>query len=164
MKTEARDAALRRAFFASPLPEAESFFVYLSVGTEADTRGLIEELLRRGKRVCVPRIAGEVMLAVPYGELSEGAFGIPAPAKGEDTPCEVALVPLLAFDRKGDRIGYGGGFYDRYLASHPETKRIGYAYAGQETKEIRAEGGDVPLDGLLTEFGLLSFAEESRLS
>lgn len=130
----------------------ESFFVYLSFGTEAGTEELIKLLLEAGKRVCVPKVDGAVMRSVPYSDkLIPGAFGILEPEGGEETTCEVAVTPLLAADGEGYRLGYGGGYYDRYFAAHPEILRVGLSYEGQFTQDLPHERTDIPLDALVTE-------------
>ena len=120
-RSEEKDGAIADRVL-SLFGDRTSFFLYVSVRTEVATNALIRHLIRCGKRVCVPRIENGVMLAVPYAPLTAGAYGIPAPPSGEDTPCEVTLAPLLAFDDEGYRLGYGGGFYDAYFAAHPEVK------------------------------------------
>ena len=60
------------------------------------------------------------------------------PPHGEDKPCEVALTPLLAYDERGHRLGYGGGYYDAYFAARPEILRVGLAYAGQAPCSFRS--------------------------
>lgn len=142
----------------------ESFFIYYSVGSEVDTHAVIEALLRAGKTVCLPKIVGKEMHAVRYeGEaLETGAFGIPAPV-GADMPCSVALVPLLFVDKKGNRLGYGGGYYDRYFAAYPQIIKIGLCYAGQVlSQQLPKENTDVPLDGMITENGFFSFERTGR--
>ena len=114
--------ALKDAFLSSPYFAAESFFVYISVRSEAATDRLIAALLAAGKRVCVPRIEGSRMLSVPFAPLEKGAFGIPAPRGGEDAACDVCVTPLLAVDERGVRLGYGGGYYDAYFARRPQTE------------------------------------------
>ncbi len=158
LKSDGRDEALARAFFASRFAEAESFFVYLSVRSEADTSRIVRGLLERGKKVCVPFLQDGEMRAVPYTDkLISGAFGIPSPEGGEDTPCEVALAPLLAADGEGYRLGYGGGYYDRYFASRPEMLRVGLMYAGQAVPALPRSPHDVPLDAAVTEEGVRLF-------
>ncbi len=92
------------------------------------------------------------MIAAPYfgGALPAGMYGIPAPASGKDLLCEVALVPLLAVDRAGNRLGYGGG----YFAAHPNLFRVGLCYKGQVVDRLPAEPTDVPLHAIVTEEGL----------
>ena len=138
--------------------EEESFFVYLSFGSEVSTKGLIRALLARGKKVCVPRIEGGVMRSVPYREpLEAGAYGILQPQGGEETTCRVALTPLLAVDGEGYRLGYGGGYYDKYFALHPDVLRVGLAYAGQAVEGLPREQTDMPLHAVVTEKGVMRF-------
>ena len=149
-----KDAAILQNVLGSAYFAAESFFVYCSVRSEVSTDKLISSLLQAGKRVCVPRIEKKVMLSVPYAPLEAGAFGIPAPHGGEDTFCEVAFVPLLAVDKCGVRLGYGGGFYDAYFARRPETLRVGLAYCAQRADRLPHEEWDVPLHAVVTEEGI----------
>lgn len=142
----------------SAFGEEESFFVYLSFGSEVATKGLIRALLARGKQVCVPLVEGGVMRSVPYAEpLEAGAYGILQPKGGEETTCRVALTPLLAVDGEGYRLGYGGGYYDRYFSLHPEVLRVGLAYAGQAVERLPREKTDMPLHAVVTEKGVTRF-------
>ena len=134
--------------------EAESFFVYVAVRSEVATDRLISRLLAAGKQVCVPRLEEKNMLAVPYGTLYPGAYGIPAPVGGTDMACDVTLTPLLAFDRSGTRLGYGGGYYDAYFARRPQTKRVGLAYSAQLADMLPCEPWDIPLQSVVTEKGI----------
>lgn len=98
------------------------------------------------------------MIAAEWSEKTErGAFGILQPAQGEDVPCEVALVPLLAYDAAGNRLGYGGGYYDRYFSAHPNMLRVGLCYAGQAVDAVPKEETDVPLHAIITELGVRFF-------
>jgi len=158
LKSAERDAAIARNFLGCFT--AGSYFVYLSRGTEADTESVIRALLREGKRVCVPRLEGERMFAAPYAaEMSPNRFGIPEPAAG-DEPCEIAVVPLLAVDGQGYRLGYGGGYYDRYFAAHPDTLRVGFCYAGQAVGRLPRSEYDVPLHAAVTKTGVTRFARK----
>ena len=109
-----RDAAIA-GYVLSAFGEEQSFFVYLSFGSEAGTEALIRALIARGKTVCVPRIAGGEMRSVPYREpLERGKYGILQPREGEEITCAVALTPLLArlglcgTGRKGAPAGEDG--------------------------------------------------------
>ncbi len=97
--------------------------------------------------------------SVPEGQnLQPGSFGIHEPM--DDWPQavpDVVLVPLLAFDAMGHRLGYGGGFYDRTLAGLPQARAIGIAYAGQELDFIPQDPHDIGLREILTEQGLRRF-------
>ena len=98
------------------------------------------------------------MLCVPHSDrLKAGKYGIPEPEEGEETTCEVAFCPLLAFDEAGCRLGYGGGYYDRYFALHPEILRVGLAYAGQAADLLPHEERDERLDAVVTEEGVRFF-------
>jgi 5-formyltetrahydrofolate cyclo-ligase len=113
--------------------------------------------------VCVPVIAGRGMPLrfrewSPGCRMEPGEFGALIPAEGAWLEPQVLIVPLLAFDRRGYRLGYGGGFYDRTLerlrARHP-VLAIGFAFAAQEVAEVPAEPLDQTLDAIVTEDGLI---------
>lgn len=102
------------------------------------------------------------MLSAPDdGIRRKNAYGIEEPLSDEDRPCEVALVPLLAVDREGFRLGYGGGFYDRYFAAHPQILRVGLCYEGQ-IGNFPHDERDVPLDLIVTERGIRYFENNAR--
>lgn len=96
----------------------------------------------------------------PGCEMVEGAFGAAVPATREYLDPEVVIVPLVAFDLVGNRLGYGGGFYDRTLeglrAKRP-TLAYGYAYSAQQADGLPIEATDQPLDGMVTENGVTLF-------
>lgn len=147
--------------FLQAFSKYDSFFIYNSFSTEARTDWIIEELLRAGKRVYIPRVEGENMVAVPYfgGELQKGAFGIPEPeGQAYSGEIEVTVIPLLAVNSKGFRVGYGGGFYDRYLRGK-NTPKVGMGY-GFQLEEFEEEPHDVPLDIYLCERGIYDFGKE----
>lgn len=156
LKSPEKDGAILKNFLGSPFFQRESFFVYHSVGSEADTLGIIQRLRSSGKRVYLPRIADGDMLSVPYMKERERAFGIPQPIAGRDTEAEIILTPLLSFDDKGFRLGYGGGYYDKYFASHGGL-RVGLAYEGQAANLLPHGEYDVPLHAVITETGVRYF-------
>ena len=87
-----------------------------------------------------------------------GAFGAEIPQSPEYFEPEILIVPLLAFNRQGGRLGYGGGFYDRtieMLRAKRPTLAIGFAFAGQETDDLPLEPTDQPLDLIVTEVGVI---------
>lgn len=136
----------------------QSVFLYLSAGSEVSTKIILKGLLARGTRVCVPRVAGDKMFAVPYPcPLEKGPFGLLQPTEGEDEPCELILAPLLAADGEGFRLGNGGGYYDRYLASHRGAEYVGLMYEGQAFRELPRDPWDIPLHKVVTEKGVLLF-------
>ncbi len=88
----------------------------------------------------------------------KGAFGAAIPARAEYFEPEILIVPLLAFNRTGGRLGYGGGFYDRtleMLRAKRATLAIGFAFAGQESEDVPLEATDQPLDLIVTEVGVI---------
>jgi 5-formyltetrahydrofolate cyclo-ligase len=136
---------------------------YHALPDEADPSRLLARLVAMNCHVAFPRVAAKdaplEFHLVPDGEvLSPGAFGIHEPL-AHWPPVEPALllVPLLAFDADGHRLGYGGGFYDRTLEGL-NIPAIGIAFAGQEVSSIPSEPHDRRLDALLTEQGLRRFS------
>lgn len=149
-----KDKLIARRFLASPYARYGSFFIYLSFGSEVDTQSLVAALLREGKTVCVPVIADGDMKSVPYTRaLTRNAFGILQPESGNELTCEVALTPLLAADG-ATRLGYGGGYYDRYFARYPNVIRVGLMYEGQAAPYLPRESCDIPLDAVVSECGI----------
>lgn len=143
----------------------DSFFVYYSYGSEADTRALIDRLLNAGKKVFLPRVEGKDIVAVQYDGDKDGliknSYGIFEP-KGQayNKPIDVCITPLLAVNPKGYRLGYGGGYYDRYFGAHPEILKAGIGYFLQYTDEFVQEEGDYPLDIFVCERGIINFGRQ----
>ena len=136
---------------------------YHALPQEADPALLLKALVDSGCHIAFPRmVAKDAALEfhrVPDGEvLKPGPFGVHEPAAHWPavTP-RLLLVPLLAFDNDGYRLGYGGGFYDRALAAL-RVPAIGIAYAGQQAASLPHEPHDMALDGILTEQGLRLFS------
>jgi 5-formyltetrahydrofolate cyclo-ligase len=138
--------------------------VYVSKAQEVDTHGLIASLLASGTGVVVPIIERESRtLRLSYlrdpSNLVESTFSVPEPvgceipASPEDIP--VVVVPMLAFDRKGHRLGYGAGYYDRFLSCHPHMRKIGVAFSCLEVPEIPGDENDVAMDLIVTEKGII---------
>lgn len=119
------DRGIRENVLNMPqLETARTVFAYLSVERECDTRRIVNELLCNGRRVALPRSrkGGVMDFALYDGTLAEGMYGIPQPPDRAETaePAEgdFMLVPALCCDKRGVRLGHGGGYYDRYLAEH----------------------------------------------
>ncbi|MDE6504735.1 MAG: 5-formyltetrahydrofolate cyclo-ligase [Clostridia bacterium] len=147
--------------FLSAYGGYESYFVYNSFGGEADTSLIIKELLKAGKRVCIPRVEGDTMCAVPYTvgtQTKKGAFGIEEPqGQAYSGKLDVIIIPLLAVNPGGYRIGYGKGFYDKFLKGLNSVK-IGLGYSFQQEEFINDEW-DEPLDGFVSEKGITTFGK-----
>ncbi len=151
----AKAAAIQDAFMKA-YGQYSSYMAYSSIRSEVPTDGITQALLACGKQVYLPRVEGEDIVPVRYGELSLGAFGILEPA-GEAagiTP-EVCIVPLLGVNRDGYRIGYGKGFYDRYLKAH-ECLSVGIGYSFQMA-DFAEDPWDKKLDAFVSEDGLTVF-------
>lgn len=135
---------------------------FLPYQTEIDVKPLMARLAGAGCVTCLPVVTGRgeplVFRAWRPGEPTEaGVWNIPVPppSAGEVVP-DVLLVPMLAFDSAGYRLGYGGGFYDRTLERLRRTGRViavGVAYAGQEVHRVPHGPHDQPLDWILTQMG-----------
>lgn len=135
--------------------------VYLPIGSEIDPKPLMTKLIAAGAKLALPCVQDDgsmVYRAYQRGDmLEQKAFGLLEP--NADVP-EVAptlvITPLLAFDRKGNRLGYGKGHYDRALTRLRADGRVfvcGLAFFGQEVETVPSEPHDVPLDWVMTERG-----------
>ncbi len=131
---------------------------YIPIRTEIDP---LPVMAQWEAKVCVPVIRGpglplEFHRWTPDCEMVEGPFGAPVPAASEVVEPKILIVPLVAFDSRGCRLGYGGGFYDRTLErlrSARPTRAIGFAYSAQEVESLPTEPTDQPLDAVVTEVG-----------
>ena len=140
----------------------DSFFIYNSFGTEADTKAIISALLKENKKVCLPRVDGEAMQAVLYTEnqkMQKGAFGVDEPTgQAFSSDIDITVIPLLAVNERGFRVGYGKGFYDKFL-NKAHTKKIGLGYFFQ-IEDFKEESHDIPLDAFVCEKGIFYYATD----
>lgn len=130
-----------------------SFFIYNSFGAEAGTALIVSELLKADKRVYMPRVEGNEIVPVLCGDAVKGAFGVYEPtgaSYGGDI--DVTVVPLLAVNSRGYRIGYGKGYYDRFFKKR-DTLRVGLGYAFQ-MEDFTEDEWDEPLDAFVCEKGI----------
>ena len=146
------------------LDGTNSLLVYASKPPEVNTQALIGRLIAQGKTVIVPIIEKDTKtLRLSYLDnpavLQESTFRVPEPV-GHELPAhasdvKAAVIPMLAFDKLGNRLGYGAGYYDRFLSSHPHLTRIGLAFACQELEEIPADATDAGMDIIVTDTSII---------
>lgn len=136
--------------------------LYDPIRTEIDPRPAMAGATRR-LRLALPVIAGQGLPLIfrewwPGAAMAPGPFGVAVPAAGDMLVPEVLVVPMLAFDARGYRLGYGGGFYDRTLAGlragGRRVRAIGFAYAAQRVTDLPVDATDAPLDAVASESGL----------
>ena len=179
-----RDARARRRTLAEAAPDAgervaritveqslvapdDVASLYWTMGQELDARPLIRALMAAGRRVVLPVTPpspGPLLFRrfTPETTLKPGPMGTSEPPPGApQLPPTVLFLPLLAFDRGGRRLGYGGGFYDRTLQTLRKAgpvRAYGLGFAGQEMDRVPTDALDQPLDGVVTERGFRQFA------
>jgi 5-formyltetrahydrofolate cyclo-ligase len=144
--------------------KGETVMVFTSKEKEVNTKPLILSLFRQKNPVVVPIIVKEdCSLRLSYlrdfSALVPSTFGVPEPI-GSEIPVDprdigTIILPMLGFDRAGGRIGYGAGYYDRFLSKHPVLKKIGIAYGCQEVGEIPVDENDIRMDLIITENGIV---------
>lgn len=131
----------------------KNFFIYRSFNNEVDTNRLINHFLNENKVISFPVITGENMVAgEPLSDRETlSMFKTVEPSCYEEVKnVDVCFLPLLACDKNKNRLGYGKGYYDRFLASHPCLK-IGLAYSFQVVEGIERKPWDIPLDIIVTD-------------
>ena len=176
MKAEARRVALARRATVDPAGKGDALAAvvlrdcppppdaivsgFWPMGPEIDIRPLLLALHARGQPLCLPVTPkrGQPLHFrrwAPGDALGHGPMGTRQPVQGAEVTPDWLLVPLLAFDRAGRRLGYGGGYYDRTLAALPRAFAIGVAYAAQEMQGVPAGPNDVRLEHVATETGVI---------
>lgn len=140
---------------------SRNIFIFVSYNNEVDTHEIIKQALTDGKKIFVPKVISKAngMVAVEISslsELSEGYFGVLEPInfdkRVEEDIIELVLLPGIAFDKMGNRIGYGGGFYDRFLPKlNTDVKKIALAYSFQVFDCVPCELHDEKIDGIITD-------------
>ncbi len=148
-----RSQALARLFYASEAYQnAKTIYGYLPYNQEVRTVPILEHALKDGKQVAVPKVYGDEMKFLYVTDLTQvekGYAGIPEPIADEPVAQDktaLVLMPGLAFDPQGHRIGYGGGFYDKFLAAEPAHPTLALCYEFQMLPELETEEHDVPVD------------------
>ena len=155
---EAASARLAEKFFETDAyKNARSIYAYLPYNQEIRTWSIVKRAFEDGKQVAVPKCYGEIMKFLWIEDLDHiapGAFNIPEPIADEpeaNDESALILMPGLAFDREGHRLGYGGGFYDRYLAEHHEHTLVALCYDFQLFDYIETEAHDIPVDLVISD-------------
>jgi 5-formyltetrahydrofolate cyclo-ligase len=157
-KRKAENDALRERFFTlTPVQQASSFFIYYNIGNEVFTKAIIQILLNQGKRVALPVCTPEKSLRAArinnLYEVAQARYGLMEPtstsfiASGE---LDLIVLPGLAFDLSGHRLGRGAGYYDRFLPSAPQAYKLGLAYDCQLLDKLPQDTWDIKMDGVLT--------------
>jgi len=140
-----------------------TLFIYVNFRSELETLELIHRCLSQGKRVAVPLVEASTFSMIPLliqdpeKDLVPGYYGIPEPDPQKSLrvaarEIDAAVIPGSVFDIQGGRLGYGGGYYDRFLVNDaPQAKRIGFAFEMQVVENVPVQPHDQPLDILITE-------------
>ena len=134
---------------------ARTIYGYMPYNQEVRTVPMLEQALRDGKKVAVPKCYGEEMRFIYLDDLTQvekGYANIPEPIADEpvaDDETALVLMPGLAFDPQGHRIGYGGGFYDKFLAKEPSHPTLALCYDFQMLPHLETEAHDLPVDVVL---------------
>ena len=151
-----RSEALAQQFYASEAyKNAKTIYGYMPYNQEVRTVAMLEQALKDGKRVAIPKCYGDTMKFIFIDDLSKvekGYANIPEPIADDpvaDDKTALVLMPGLAFDPEGHRIGYGGGFYDKFLEAEPDHPTLALCYAFQMLPHLETEAHDIPVDYVL---------------
>ncbi len=146
------DALCRRVLETQAYRNARTLYGYLPFNQEVRTLPLLQQALADGKQVALPKCYGKEMrfiLTDDLGRIQFSRFGVPEPAADvplADDPQALVLVPGLAFDTAGHRMGYGGGFYDRFLSREPHHPTIALCFDFQVLLHLETEPHDISVD------------------
>ncbi len=151
-----KSQALGRGLRLHPLyQQAACIYGYLPYNQEVRTTEMLRQALLDGKRVAVPKVYGDTMRFLYITDLSQvekGYCGIPEPVADGPVAMEknaLVLMPGLAFDRQGGRMGYGGGFYDKFLEQEPEHPTLALCYDFQMVEKVPTQPHDKRVDGVI---------------
>ena len=148
---------LAEQFYATQqYQNAKTIYGYLPYNQEVRTTEMLQKALDDGKKIAVPKVYGDTMRFIYLDDLSKvgvGYCGIPEPISDEpvaDDPTALVLMPGLAFDQQGHRIGYGGGFYDKFLMEEPNHPTVALCYEFQMLPYLETEEFDIPVDCVIS--------------
>jgi len=156
---ESRSAILAEKLYnTEQYRDCKSLYAYLSFNQEVRTNPIIQHAWADGKRVAVPKVVGDEMVFIwidSFESLApQGAFHIMEPIGDgpvADDERALILMPGLAFDPQGHRVGYGGGYYDRFLEKEPDHPLVALCYDFQLYDRLEVEAHDVPVDVVITD-------------
>ena len=137
--------------------DAECIALFASMKDEVSTSYALKAWMEMGKRIVVPRVEGDIMRFYDYSpdKMQSGAFGIEEPTGEIEVPAQdidLIIVPARAFTRRGERLGRGGGFYDKYMSlSGFRAYKIGIAYSVQIFDSLPCDTHDIKVDEVVTE-------------
>lgn len=140
--------------------EAETVLIFMSISHEPDTGEIIRHALTSGKTVAIPKCEDRDLVfyrIYSTDNVSPGRFSVPEPVNTDEihrvrmNDQSLIILPGLAFDKKGFRLGYGAGFYDRYLKEDPYRNKLMIAFSFQEVDQVPTHPGDVPVDWIVTD-------------
>lgn len=141
--------------------------MYWPIRGEPDLRGLADAVIGAGGRCALPVVEQRASPLTfrawsPGDRLERGFWGIPVPCAGAEVTPDILIAPVVAFDREGFRLGYGGGYFDRTLAAlQPRRRVLGVGYAASEIETIHPQPHDVPMDAVVTETGVRAGPQRS---
>ncbi|MBO5328482.1 MAG: 5-formyltetrahydrofolate cyclo-ligase [Clostridia bacterium] len=146
-----------KRIFLEEYSSFNSFFIYNSFGSEADTSSIVAALLAKNKQIYLPKIIDKVMYAAPYSKTQKGTFGIEEPiSQPYYGKIDVCVAPLLAVNEHGYRLGYGGGYYDKFLKDKNILK-VGLGYSFQICSDFENREWDEQLNAFVCEKGVIKF-------
>ena len=143
--------------------EAETVMIFMSISHEPDTGEIIRHAFKAGKTVAIPNCEGSELVFYRIestDDVKPGRFSVPEPIHNDDmhrvrvTDKTLIILPGLAFDKKGFRLGYGAGFYDRYLEDDAYRNNLMIAFSFQEVDRVPTHPGDVPVNWIVTDKGI----------
>ena len=173
-RQEKSRAAMQNFWSLPEIKHWSTLFIYVNFRSELETLELIQSCLSKGKRVAIPLVEASTVSMIPLliqdpeKDLVPGYYGIPEPDPEKSLrvaarEIDAVVIPGSVFDIHGGRLGYGGGYYDRFLVNDaPQAKRIGLAFEMQVVENVPVQPHDQPLDILITEKRIVSITHRTE--
>jgi 5-formyltetrahydrofolate cyclo-ligase len=171
---EKSGSAIQNFWSLPQMKHWSTLFIYVNFRSELETLELIQLCLSQEKRVVVPLVDASAVSMIPLQiqdpekDLVPGYYGIPEPDPQKSRPVvareiDAAIIPGSVFDINGGRLGYGGGYYDRFLVNDaPQAKRVGFAFEMQVVENVPVQPHDQPLDILITEKRIVNITHKTK--